>query len=241
MPDLVVTTSWDDGHPADLAVAERLHRHGLAGTFYVPAANREGRPVMAAAEMRTLAAGGFEIGAHTRDHLRLTGLDPAGMRRQIVDGKAQIEDRLGAPVVGFAYPGGRVDAKVRAGVAAAGFRHARTICMLCLGPGPDPLRMATTMQFYPHGPGALLRNWVRNGGGADRLRIGRSWLGAGSLEAATGRILDIAAEQGGVFHLWGHSWEIDRNGLWPTLDRVLASLAERAGRSATNAQIAGIR
>jgi hypothetical protein len=31
-----ITTSWDDGHPSDLRVAELLIKHGLRGTFYVP-------------------------------------------------------------------------------------------------------------------------------------------------------------------------------------------------------------
>ena len=241
MLDLMVTTSWDDGHPDDLRIAERLSRHGLAGTFYVPAANSEGRPVMDAADLRTLAAGGFEVAAHTRDHRRLTGLDRAQAHRQIAEGKAILEDRLGSAVLGFAYPGGRWNAAIRALVADAGFRYARTTCMLCLDPGPDPHAMATTFQLHPHRMPALLRNWLRNGGGVGRLRIAKAWLDAGSLEAAADRVAGIAAARGGVLHLWGHSWEIERDGLWPALDRVLASLAARGGRRGTNADVAGLR
>ncbi|MGE4218229.1 MAG: polysaccharide deacetylase family protein [Alphaproteobacteria bacterium] len=241
MPDLVVTTSWDDGHPADLRIAERLARHGLRGTFYVPAANSEGRAVMDAAALRALAASGFEIAGHTRDHRRLTGLNASEARRQVAEGKTILEDMLGAPVHGFAYPGGRRNAAIRAIVADAGFRHARTTCMLCLDPGPDTFSMATTLQLYPHRIPALLRNWLRNGGGIDRLRIAAAWLEAGSPDRAAARIADIAAIRGGVFHLWGHSWEIERAGLWPHLDRVLAILSERATSRATNAEIAGIR
>ena len=53
-PALRFTTSWDDGHPLDLRLAELLATHGFSGTFYVPRGNREGRPVMTTAELRAL-------------------------------------------------------------------------------------------------------------------------------------------------------------------------------------------
>jgi hypothetical protein len=31
---------------------------------------------------------------------------------------------------------------------------------------------------------------------------------------------------GGVFHLWGHSWEIERTGQWPRLHEVLRRMSE---------------
>jgi hypothetical protein len=32
-------------------------------------------------------------------------------------------------------------------------------------------------------------------------------------------------KNGGIFHLFGHSWEIERFGLWDELDEVLAYIA----------------
>ena len=49
---LRLTTSWDDGHPLDLRLADRLAARGFTGTFYVPRHNREGRPVLSAREVR---------------------------------------------------------------------------------------------------------------------------------------------------------------------------------------------
>lgn len=227
---LRLTTSWDDGHPADLRLAEALARHGVAATFYVPAANREGRPVMTPVELRGLAAAGFELAAHTRDHCRLARLPLDEARRQIVDGRHWLEDLLGGPVRGFAYPGGAVGRHGRRLARDAGFAYARTTRMFCLAPGRDPFDLPTTAQFYAHGPAALLRNWARRGAGLNRLRLAARCIAAGGVEAAVGVLLDEAAAQGGVFHLWGHSWELDREGLWPSLDRVLAVLAARIPR-----------
>lgn len=44
MPRLsIMTTSWDDGDPCDLKVAELLRARGLAGTFYIPLIGYDGR------------------------------------------------------------------------------------------------------------------------------------------------------------------------------------------------------
>lgn len=233
-----VTTSWDDGHPADLSLAERLDRHGLKGTFFVPVTNREGRPVMAAADLRTLARAGHEIAAHTLDHHRLVALSAAEARRQIADGKARLEDLLGSAVTGFSYPGGRAGRRERALVAETGFSYARTTRMLCLDPGPDPLWMGTTLQMFPHGLVGVLRNWARQGCGWDRLGVARCWLTAGSPAGAVRVLGQRVKARGGVLHLWGHSWEIERHGLWPMLDAALAALAALPGQRLTNAAVA---
>ena len=79
-PDAYIT-SWDDGHPFDLRIAELLAKHGLRGTFYVPAASERG--TMSPGQLRDLAAS-FEIGAHTLGHPVLTALDDAQARREII-------------------------------------------------------------------------------------------------------------------------------------------------------------
>jgi hypothetical protein len=35
---VIVTTSWDDGHPADERVLDMLAERGLRGTFYIASA-----------------------------------------------------------------------------------------------------------------------------------------------------------------------------------------------------------
>jgi peptidoglycan/xylan/chitin deacetylase (PgdA/CDA1 family) len=226
MAEPVLVTSWDDGHPADRRLAERLARHGIAATFFVPVHNCEGRPTMAAADWRALDAGGFEVAAHTVDHVRLPGLAPDEARRQLADGRRRLEDALGRVVAGFAYPGGRMGRHARRLAAEAGFTYARTTQMFCLDPGPDPLAMATTVQFHPHGAAPVLRNWLRHGGGLGRLRLVRHWLASDTLHGRIAAMVDAAMRNGGVLHLWGHGWEIEEQCSWPLLDEILSALAE---------------
>jgi len=41
------------------------------------------------------------------------------------------------------------------------------------------------------------------------------------------KMFDHVLEQGGVYHLWGHSWLIDQHKDWDKLDRVLAYISDK--------------
>jgi peptidoglycan/xylan/chitin deacetylase (PgdA/CDA1 family) len=234
------SASWDDGHPLDARVAELFAKHACAATFYVPMRNREGLPVLDAAALRALD-GRFEIAAHTLDHVPLATVDDTEARRQIEHGKQALEDTLGHAVAGFCYPQGRFRA-VHAGMArAAGFAYARTIVNFDTGLADDPFLMPTTAQFYPHGAGVLLRNWLRHGHWARRARACARLAGHG-LEAGLERLLVDLARRGGVLHVWGHSWELERLGAWDALDRFLAAVARVVPpeRRVDNARLAAL-
>ncbi len=224
------TTSWDDGHPLDLRLADLLATHGFRGTFYVPGRNIEGRPVMSGSELRRLAEG-FEIGGHTMDHVRLGSLSPDEVRRQIVDNKRALEDTLGRSVTSFCYPGGTHDASVRSVVRDAGYRYARTTTDLLLATEWDPLRAPTTIQFYPHRAGIYVRNFLRRGLSSSRARALAIARRSRSLEELLRLLLDSLPASPAVFHLWGHSWEIEANGLWASLTRFLRLASELIDRS----------
>ena len=51
-------------------------------------------------------------------------------------------------------------------------------------------------------------------------------------------IVDEAMTEGGVYHLWGHSWEIEANGDWPRLRSLLRYIADQDEvRFLTNAEL----
>jgi peptidoglycan/xylan/chitin deacetylase (PgdA/CDA1 family) len=86
-------------------------------------------PIMTAADVQCARSRGFEIGSHTRSHVRLRGLDAVTLQREIGDSKKMLEDLLGEQVRTFAYPhGGRNDFDGRAvdAVREAGYRSAVT-------------------------------------------------------------------------------------------------------------------
>jgi len=240
------TTSWDDGHPFDMRVADLLDKHGLTGTFYVPArvapggcCNPDGFQVLDPQQLRELAAR-FEVGSHTLDHKSLDSLPTDEARRQIEAGKAWLEDQLGRRVDGFCYPNGHHDAGVRALVRDCGFTYGRTTEDLHDGVGDDPFQMPVSLQFHTRRRRIdVARLFVRQerrrlgeGRWKRRLPVFAAALSADDFEACFRRLVDRACAKGSVFHVWGHSWEIDRLGAWKLLDNVLRYAAERVPRAA---------
>lgn len=219
-------TSWDDGHPLDLRVAELLTKHGLKGTFYVPCRNREGKPVLSAEELRALG-GNFEIGSHSLDHCVLDTVEPVEAQRQIVQGKQRLEYLYGRRVSGFAYPGGRFRRRYTAMLRDAGFSYARTNENFFSDVTPDPYRLPTTLQFYPHTNEVFVRNFISKGNWNARMRLFAIAIQSRDMLERFRLMLDYVCDNERVFHLWGHSWELDQFDGWRLLDAFLRYAAER--------------
>jgi hypothetical protein len=45
------------------------------------------------------------------------------------------------------------------------------------------------------------------------------------------RLFDSVLQNGGIWHLWGHSWEIEELGLWKDLEEMLDYVRKREGVS----------
>ncbi len=225
----VVTTSWDDGNPCDIQIAEMLRARGLPGTFYVPLRGLHGSAVMTGSDVRSLAEHGFEIGGHGVTHVELPMCEPRALRTEVAESKLSLEDTLGNSVAMFAYPRGRHNRKVIEAVKQAGYVGARTTRMLDCGFDFDPFRMPTSVQAFPHKTLAYCKNLLR------ASYVGRAWMYIA--RPARGRnwvnlakeMFDSISEKGGIWHLYGHSWEIHQHGLWDSLSDVLSYVAKRAG------------
>jgi peptidoglycan/xylan/chitin deacetylase (PgdA/CDA1 family) len=220
-----LTTSWDDGDPRDLRLADLLARHDVPGTFYVPRSH-PGRSI-GPGELRTLAER-FEVGAHTLGHVDLTAIDLAAARAEIEGSKRWVEDVTGVACTSFCFPGGRYRREHLPLVRDAGYAAARTVEMLSLEP---PRRqdgvwiVPTTVQAFGHAPAGYLRNVVKRRAWRNlgRLVVHYRWSG---WTATAASLLEAAARAGGVFHLWGHSWEIDEHDQWRALEEVLRRIGE---------------
>jgi hypothetical protein len=202
MREILITTSWDDGHPLDLRVAELLAKYGMTGTFFVPLCDPY-RPRLSDAELRELSSSGFEIGSHGMLH----------------------RNRVST----FCYPMGRFDADIVAEVRRAGYDGARTTRMLSTRARYDVFHIPTTIQAYRHSSRSYLKNLLRHAGARDllgyctSLRNSESWIELGK------RLFDRVLEEGGVWHLYGHSWEIEQYGLWKEFAEMLAYASGRQG------------
>jgi peptidoglycan/xylan/chitin deacetylase (PgdA/CDA1 family) len=229
---LIFVTSWDDGHPLDERLGDLLDRFGLRATFFVPIRNCEGRPVLSTDALRSLDKR-FEIGSHTLDHVSLPGLPQGECVRQIVEGKIALEQRLGHTVDGFCYPRGKWNRSVRKAVETAGCSYARTVENLWLDSGEDKFSIPTSMQIFPHGKQLLLRNYLLYCHHVSRFRAITIGLQSNSWLDFVVRLLDADLNEKSVLHIWGHSWEIEEQGLWAELEEMFSIIASRHPRLCT--------
>ena len=77
-------------------------------------------------QLASVAADGVEIGSHTVNHCRLTGIDHGEVAKQLAESKQTLEQKIGKPCRHFCYPNGDHDPAVAALVDAAGYASAVT-------------------------------------------------------------------------------------------------------------------
>lgn len=223
-PLAYITTSWDDGHPLDLRLAELLHKHGLPATFYIPLDIE--RPVLTPSQVRELSDE-FEIGAHTVHHCDLLTMPDEVTRGEITECKNRLEQICGRPCTAFCFPKGHFRRNHVRDVREAGYRMARTVELMSteMPRMQDGVAMMpTTLQAGPAGFTRVARNSLKRRRPMNLLRhlqyAKSDWV------ATAEAMLEHVLSRGGVFHVWGHSWEIEEMGEWQNLERVFALLAQ---------------
>lgn len=230
-----LTISVDDGHPTDLKTADILAATGLKATFYVPAHNAE-RALVSPAELRKIAAD-FEIGSHTYNHRRLADLSPTEALREIQHGKSWLEDQLSKPVVSFCYPGGKYNSTVTSLVEQVGFAGART-CKLNVNTMPaGRFSWGVSTHAIAHSPVVQVRHALMEAnfvGLRNYLLLHRCAI---DWERQFVASMDWVEANGGIAHLFLHSWEIDERQAWDKLERVLKHASNRSFTLATNGEL----
>ena len=191
-PDATLVVSLDDFNPSNRRIAEGLAALRVPATFFIETISREARE-----QVKDLHEMGFEIGSHTMTHppdIKL--LNAEELRGELVTSKSIIEDITGKECAAFAYPRGRFNDDVVEAVAAAGYREARTTHVRQTS-FTDPLRMPTTVHVFD----------------GRKEYGGRTWRAMADFYLA-----DVLA-RGGIFHIWGHARELERDGqVQPFLD-----------------------
>ncbi|MFA6039786.1 MAG: polysaccharide deacetylase family protein [Candidatus Peribacteraceae bacterium] len=241
---MLFTTSWDDGYALDLRLAELLERHGCTGTFYVSPQPQHKEQMLTEEEIRTLAAR-HEVGAHTLTHPKLTQLISDEARREISGSKEWVERVSGKPCTMFCYPYGDANEDVQTLVREAGFAGARATDDLRFS-ADDPFALPVTLQVMPFPWRRRFRPaWkILDPLGPLRARFTRLRTVGVPLSAMTSwqslaRALFTAAREHDrpFFHLYGHSREIERYGMWEQLDAFLSYIGAGGATPVRNSEV----
>jgi hypothetical protein len=100
--------------------------------------------------------------------------------------------------------------------------------MLRTGLVRDPLLAPTSLRAFPHGRGFWLLHCARTLYPAGLPTVLRLPRGAGWVETGA-HLFERMMDGGGVWHLWGHSRDLEELGLWGDLRGLLASVSGHAG------------
>jgi peptidoglycan/xylan/chitin deacetylase (PgdA/CDA1 family) len=118
LPRRVVAITFDDCYHDNLSAARLLAEHKLPACFFIPTAfpgtdyvfpwdgGLKRMANLSWQDIKEMAAMGHEIGSHTIYHANMAQVSTEQARRELVDSKRTLEDRLLRPVRWFAYPYG---------------------------------------------------------------------------------------------------------------------------------------
>lgn len=170
----LVGITFDDGYVSVLEAAlPELLRHGFTATMFIISGRLGGtnewcvgpaHPLMSAEQVGELAAVGMEVGSHAATHVRLAGIGRDQLEAEVSGSRASISELIGAPVRGFAYPYGSMDAAARRAVSDAGYDYACAteppmaelgivaLPRIGVGQRDGPRRLATKGLIFTGGP-----------------------------------------------------------------------------------------
>jgi len=224
---IIVTTSWDDGHKLDLKLAKLLKKYGIRGTFYIAPKNREFRKEELLSDQEIIKLNrNFEIGAHTMTHTRLTKVNDRQAFKEITESKRYLENLTKKKVESFCYPGGKYDQKIKKIVKRLGFCYARTTKRFCFRFPDDLFLSGVSLETYRNSIPAFPLDSLKI------LRVSKfkpmEFLKSLRWEYLAKKMFDYVYTNGGIYHLWGHSWVIERNNDWEKIERIFSYIGKRA-------------
>jgi peptidoglycan/xylan/chitin deacetylase (PgdA/CDA1 family) len=133
--DGLVGLTFDDGYSDFVSCAlPLLRQYNCTGTVFVlPGrlgqdnawdANGPRRALLSADEIRRVADAGMEVASHGLHHVSLPDADRATLLAETAGSREAIRSLAGAPVDGFCYPYGHLDARSVRAVREAGYSYA---------------------------------------------------------------------------------------------------------------------
>jgi peptidoglycan/xylan/chitin deacetylase (PgdA/CDA1 family) len=143
--------------------------------------------------------------------------------REVETSKDHLEQVVGRAVTSFCYPRGSYDAPIAKAVERAGYSYARTVRRFDLGPARIRFEAGTSLETHRNPIPTLPRD-LMSIAALCRYRPDRT-LALLDWERLALHMFDRVRREGGVFHLWGHSWVVEHDDGWAKLQRVLRHIA----------------
>lgn len=191
-----LTFSYDDGREEDRRLVELFNRYGLKGTFNLNSGVVTDPKRIPLSEYAALYQG-HEVACHTSLHPAIARCPIEQVARQVLEDRMVLEDLIGGPVRGLAYPYGSYNQKIKDLLPMMGIRYARVV--------------PTTGSF------GIPEDWYAWAGtchhNQDLLKRGEEFLSRHKTQ-----YLDL-------MYVWGHSYEFTTHDNWQVIEDFCALIA----------------
>ena len=204
---MAVTTSFDDGDEGDRRIIAAFNEWGLKGTFNLNSGSLRTTGIKSEYDTnqkldRSEVAEvyrGHEVAIHTVTHPWLSRLDASQIALEVLEDRKVLEDLVGYPVRGMAYPFGDYNAQVVEILRSLDIVYCRTchVAHPCFPP-TEPLLWGSTGHMYSTNPDTIPQQFAN---------------------------LHATANYSGVFFVWGHAFEFHNKKDWASLERIFKPLS----------------
>lgn len=201
-----LTMSYDDGVTQDKRLVAMFNKYSIRGTFNVNSGSfgqqdekiikgvRVNHSHIPAEEIQEVYKN-HEVAIHTLTHPHLKQLPKEIAIYEIIEDKKNIEELVGYPVRGMAYPFGSYDSNVLVTLKELNIEYSRTV----------------KMHGNFHLPSDFLQ-WEAtcHHGDKEILNLAESFLQSTDLS---------------LFYVWGHSYEFDMDNSWNDMEEFCRAVA----------------
>lgn len=128
LPKYPLIITFDDGRKSNMELIDLFAQYGNVPTIYI-CANREnldGNPLFDEEDLR-VANQYYDLQAHTISHPNLKEVDMQTAKREIMESKTILQDKLGKKITSFAYPYGSYRERDVELAQLSGYENALTV------------------------------------------------------------------------------------------------------------------
>lgn len=204
-----VTFSYDDGMTQDKRLIEMFDRYGLKGTFNLNSGmmNRDHYPPTGPVRYRIRpheikdVYEGHEVAVHTANHPNLTTLDREGILQEVEQDRLALENLVGYPIIGMAYPCGGINNDERVVNilrTETSIQYSRTIT--------SSFAFDLQEDLLSFNPTVHHSQWEE-------------------FESLIDQFLSTEPERPMLMYIWGHSYEFDLDNSWGRMEKACEKLA----------------
>jgi len=206
-----IVFSFDDNHTLNMKLANLLEKYGYRATFFINIQPLWGHKGMNPADVIKLHSRGHEIAAHTVTHTPLILQHKVNRIFEFSAGKERLRQLLRTDVLGFSYPKGQFTEEIKEETKAAGYVYARATGEGNIDPDTDRFAVVPTVQIYNDSYRRMLR--IRR-----NILEGDNFSYTGDWKRSCKKYIK---QNRGLIHIWGHSWEIEKQGQWIEFEDLL--------------------